>query len=55
MPTRPASSKGRRRSLSMKAMAMKVESTLTPPIAQVVACVCAAGVVKPAAAKMLSE
>ena len=55
MPIRPAISSGRRPRRSIKAIAMKVASTLTAPIAQVVAAVCAAGVVKPAAAKMLSE
>ena len=55
MPMRPAIRSGRRPRRSMKAIAMNVESTLTAPIAQVVAAVCAAGVVKPAAAKMLSE
>ena len=39
----------------MKAIAMKVESTLTAPIAQVVAWACSTGVAKPAAAKMLLE
>jgi hypothetical protein len=39
----------------MKAIAMKVESTLTAPIPQVVAWACSAGVEKPAAAKMLFE
>ena len=52
MPTSPASSSGRRPSLSMKAMAMKVAATLTPPTAQVVAVVCASGVEKPAEAKI---
>ena len=55
MPTRPASSSGRRPSLSMNAIAMSVATTLTAPIAHVVACVCASGVAKPAAAKMRSE
>ena len=55
MPMRPAIRSGRRPRRSMKAIAMNVASTLTAPIAQVVAAVWAAGVVKPAAAKMLSE
>ena len=52
MPMRPASSSGRRPSLSMKAIAMKVARTLTPPTAQVVAALCAALVAKPASAKI---
>ena len=55
MPTRPAIRSGRRPRPSMKAMAIKVESTLTAPIPQVVAWACSAGVAKPAAAKMLLE
>ena len=55
IPTRPAIRSGRRPRWSMKAIVMKVASTLTAPIAQVVASVCASGVVKPAEEKMLSE
>ncbi len=44
MPMRPAIRSGRRPRPSMKAIAMKVESTLTAPIPQVVAWACSTGV-----------
>ena len=54
MPISPASSSLRRPRRSMKAMAIRVASTLTPPIAQVVTVVCADCVTKPAEAKIWS-